>query len=530
MGAGCSSPLRRLAGKRGKQSRQESSPVFDRDDQPQPDTSSPERKTHERHHQKFILENETTIQSEINEDNPSTASYYTDGKNHNEENKAREQTGNLEPKTLGLDRASSTSGSATAKMAALNGSYISHDRHLLVSPALSPAPSTCYSPSPANSNLGVPTQLDLNELREAFKTITFGLPNQPNQRIKQPERQQSEMQNLYSQQLVQNQEDLSDYISVIFISNDLPDSKTSSSTEKRGGTSNKRLSYVENLASSIESNLRLLCDDHLFNLRFYNLSLAHLSETFHINNILDVSLRILEQEYSENAQRIMIVVLSNATDDGSQKEATIVSDDSQLNRYLYKRQLPTQIEAQLMNKLLDSSNLDSCTKELFKRWYNQVGNIFYLSPIYLIYPDICSSAKDDRDQAWQSWLDESMSLKKAIHFIQGEDLELGSSVKLQSIFTSVIDYIMREPALQRRTLLIRNQTQHAGNTLNGPQQHDLVQQSTPTQIKDENFTDFLKLLSDPNKLTLKRSMSEEECTKTISDWSQKVSTNSWTVY
>lgn len=85
MGAGCSSPFRRLGGKRGKRNKRDSSStVLGENDNPEhisiaakSQLKQPTNKT-KKDEDTFNVENEITIQSEVAEDHPSSASYYTD--------------------------------------------------------------------------------------------------------------------------------------------------------------------------------------------------------------------------------------------------------------------------------------------------------------------------------------------------------------------------------------------------------------------------------------------------------------------
>lgn len=564
-GWGCSSPLKRLGGKRGKHRRDSSSEdeaaIAGSNDNPnkgqacqqQPLSSSTLSQAQQKqpsgvvagkeHQHKFIVENENTIHSEINEDHPSTASFYTDGKNHNEDGVKfsehstgmeviKSSAGNVTTSTSGdPNNCSLSGGSAVARIMGFNGgSYVPHDRHLLVSPALSPAPSTCYSPSPALTTLGS-TMLDLNDLNEAFKTLTFGMPNNyqqqqqsgqhskitttNSQRIKQLDRHNlSDMHNYYTQQLVQTPEELIKHISVIFITTD---TFQSTSLDGANENSNSQTTTIntDTLASVIESNLKTYCDENLFNLRFIDLSHKHLSKYFHINNLLEASLKILEQEHQENSQQTIIILLSNIN---STSSSSFDSSSNQEN--LDKRQLPSKIEAQTMNKLQAAiSQLQNSTTtndhDLLKRWYNQLGNTYYLNPIYLVYPKILNESMEERDHAWQSWLTESNQMIKLINQILETNNELNNEIKLESFFSSYLDYIINEPTLQKRTLLIRNYySQPINSNLLSSQQ----QSTQMGQIKDSNLNELARLLSDPNKLTLKRFMNDEEFTKTINDW------------
>lgn len=143
MGSGCSSPLKRFGVKRSKPSRRESSPydingeqtISDDTDAPantaggdggasttQPtQTEQPKLSSKPR---EFIVENEITIQSEIDDDHPSTTSCHTNGKNNNN-NSNNEETTKISEHSASLDPKSGTAHT----------------------PALSPAPSSCYTPS-----------------------------------------------------------------------------------------------------------------------------------------------------------------------------------------------------------------------------------------------------------------------------------------------------------------------------------------------------------------------------------------------
>lgn len=549
MGSGCSSPLKRFGGKRGKTVRRESSPFENdldsqntaqgrggggginaesSDNQDSQKKTCNKQPTSKQYQKSFLIDNEVTIQSEVNEDHPSSASYYTDGRNHNEETKISEHSTSNEPKSTSAEQTPSMPGGAVARMIGLNGTYVPHDRHLLVSPALSPAPSTCYSPSPASSTIGFNSIVDLNDLNEAFKTLTFGLPNGQN-RIKQTNRQQSEFHNNYTQQLDQTQDDLINYISVIFITTDPFQLNTQhmsgcqqQDTSKQQPPSNSN-SNIENLVENIESNLRTFCDEHLFNLRLLNLNYEHLSENFHINNLLDAAMKIFEQVYQSNNQRMIVVVLSNNynfSSGGSIETVTLdsssgvssSSSSSKQQQPLDKRQLPTKIEAQSMNKLQNEPNLIESTKELLKRWYNQVGDIFYLNPIYLVYPKILSEEIEERNEAWQNWLIDSNSMIKSFEQVQETNPKLYSEIKLKTLFGAFIEFILKEPALQRRTLLIRNYSQPMTNNNN------LSTQQASSHHRDGNLNDLARILPDPNKLTVKGSMNDDEFIKTVNDW------------
>lgn len=141
MGSTCSSPLKRFGVKRGnKPPRRESSPYeTDGGDQvtaneagsteaaaaaaTQPTQVQPKRSSKTR---EFIVENEITIQSEIDDDHPSTTSCYTNGKNsNNNNNNINDETTKTSENSASLDPKSSSAQT----------------------PALSPAPSACYTPS-----------------------------------------------------------------------------------------------------------------------------------------------------------------------------------------------------------------------------------------------------------------------------------------------------------------------------------------------------------------------------------------------
>lgn len=510
MGAGCSSPLRRLGGKRGKPTQRDSVSVdaLGNNDSQEQFTIAARLQAQQQPSQKLTLENEITIQSEINEDHPSTASYYTDGKNQFEDAQHR-QVGDQEPG----DARTATSklfgaGAAAAKMMGLSGSYVPHDRHLLVSPALSPAPSLCQSPATASSHLGY-SILDLNDLNEAFKTLTFGFPDdQLKQRIKQPERPQSEMHNYYTQQIIQSQNDLINYVSVIFFTTD--DSVPLSENEKGQSSS-----IIDTLINQIESNLSTLCDEHSFNLRFLNLSQSHLSKCFRINNLQDVAMRIFEQEYQENSQRLIVIILANNNSNVSGISFDTAHNENFKQQLLDNRQLPTKIDAQIMNKLLNSEiSFEHDAKTLLKQWYNQVGNSFYLNPIYLVNSKILSESKEERERAWQSWLKDSCFLITALTRISDNNQEFASAIAFKSIFGSYIDFITKETSLQKRTLLIRNYP-HSGNILSNQQQQPQIITATN---KIGSLNDLARILADPNKLTLKRILTDDEFLKTINDW------------
>lgn len=547
MGSGCSSPLKRFGGKRGKAARRESSPFendFDnqndgaaadivessdnqRDEHSQ-NKSSKKQPTSKQYQKPLIIDNEITIQSEVNEDHPSSVSCCTDGKNHNEETKISEHSTSNEPKSTSAEQTPSMPGGAVARMIGLNGTYVPHDRHLLVSPALSPAPSTCYSPSPASSTIGSNSIVDLNDLNEAFKTLTFGLPN-GHSKIKQPERQHSEFHNNHTQLLDQTKDDLINYISVIFITTDSILLSTQQQQQQQQQDALKQHpsinNNIETLVDQIESNLKKICDEHLFNLRLLNLNHEHLSEHFHINNLLDAIMKIFEQVYQSNNQRTIVVVLSNnynsscggsietvTMDSSSGVSSSSSSKQQQQQQPLDKRQLPTKIEAQSMNKLYNEPNLIETTKDLLKLWYNQVGDIFYLNPIYLVYPKILSEEIEERNEAWQNWLSDLNVIINSIEQVQENNPKLYSEIKLKNLFGSLIEFILKEPALQKRTLLIRNYSQPIMNNNNPPNQQQSIHH------RDGNLNDLARILPDPYKLTVKGSMNDDELIEKIDDW------------
>lgn len=514
MGAGCSSPLRRLGGKRGKPTQRDSISVGNVDNQDQLTIAARIQAQHEQQlpkqqhsGQKLVLENEITIQSEINEDHPSTTSCYTDGKSHIEDAQQRQATDQDSNETQVVSSKLIGAGAAAAKIMGLSGSYVPHDRHLLVSPALSPAPSICQSPAPVSHHVGSPISLDLNDLNEAFKTLTFGLlDNQLKYTIKRPERnQQSEMHQYYVQQLVQSRSDLINYISVVFFTTD--------SNQHQAQDSN----IVETLSNQIESNLRALCDDNSFNLRFLNLSYDHLRKYIHCNNLQDVAMKVFEEEFRENSQRLIVIILSNNAN--NQSGGTIDIPNNNINDSPNGQQptldcsdvrLPTKIDAQLINKLLDTQDkLDSEGQKLVKKWYNQVGNSYYLSPIYLVDSRILSESREEREQARQSWCNDSNTLISSFIQLIDKDQEAASSIKLTSLFASYIEFINKESSLQKRTLLIRNYSQH---------NNALTNQPSASSNKLGSLSELARLLADPNKLSLKRLLTDDEFIKTINDW------------
>lgn len=139
MGSGCSSPLKRFGVKRSKPARRESSPydiggeqanddataandartIDNRATQEQPKSALADVKPCE-----FVIENEITVHSEIDDDHPSATSCCTNGQNAANNGEAAARTS--EHSTT-LDPKSTTSAAQT--------------------PALSPAPSSCYTPS-----------------------------------------------------------------------------------------------------------------------------------------------------------------------------------------------------------------------------------------------------------------------------------------------------------------------------------------------------------------------------------------------
>lgn len=537
MGAGCSSPLRRLGGKKSKPLNRDSISI-ENDDSLDQLTVATRLQQHE--HDKAIaeqqqatkqtksaIENEITIQSEVAEDHPSSASYYTDGRNHGDDlnkpsNVEQQQTDSkLSAQTCGKYMGP---GLAAAKMMGLGGHV--HDRHLLVSPALSPAPSICQSPAPNNSFVGSSVSLDLSDLNEAFKTLTLGSPdNQLNkQRIKQPERPQSELNILYANNLVQRQDDLTNYITVIFITTD---NSFVNSDQEYKSNSNVAINFADTLAKQIEIHLRSICDEQSYNLRFLNLSQDHLSQNLFVNNLQSAAMTIFEQEYQDNSERFIVIVLANgiincssSSDVGPTNMESLSSNTGAILKQNDKRLLPTRMDAQLMNLLmnLDSSRLDVKAKDLLRLWYNQVGNAFYLKPIYSVHSHILDESKEGFHKAWQSWLQDSGELIKALSLACDNDLELSSKLALKSLSNLYIDFLTRESQLQKRTLLIRNYPQ-TNSIVTNQQQHQHQLTSSVSLSKNKGgLSELARQLPDPNKLTVKRIMGEQELTKTIDDW------------
>lgn len=512
MGSGCSSPLRRFGGKRGNPSstHRDSDPygmnVADNQIDSKKSTIKTSHFTHQNIDQQppkttttnLTIDQEYTVQSDINDDHPSTGSCNADCKVDQDSQAMKQTNSNIAPlsTTMAPHYHSSTgNGVATlsARMKGLNGTYVPHDRHLLVSPALSPAPSsTCYSPPPATSALGHIASLDLNELVDAFEILTFGLPND---KIQVAMKQQSELQQYYTQHLVQDQNDLINSISVIFISAD----NLGTCQDDKEETNKTPNSNIEsnNLSKQIEANLKTFCDEHIYNLRFLNISSGHLKKHFHINNIVDVTQQIVEQEYQQNSQRVVIIVLANMSNTNS--------TDSD------KRQLPSKIDSHTMSKLNNSKsfNGDDMIKNLFKKWYEKIGNKFHLKPIYTNNPAILSESIPDRQQAWDSWLKDSSIMIKAITDAVATSDESMEDICSKGHFDLMIDYLLREPGLQKRTLLIRNQ---------------IVNGNTPgfnNNASAANLNELARLLPDPNKMSLKRPMNQDEFVKNTGTWVQE---------
>lgn len=496
MGSGCSSPLRRFGAKKPK------APSSHRNSAP-PGSEHDElaAQTHHQHpadiasaadtqqqRSKFVLDNEITVHSEFNDDHPSTTSYLTDAKNHNDESKVSELSAGVKampPTNTDL----ATNQSAIQSSAKSNGSYVLHDRHLLVSPALSPAPSICYSPSPAGSAQGNQPSLDLAELDEAFKCITFGLPDTYGQKIRLPQRQRQHEQQYYTHNLVQSQADLVNSISVLFI---IP-----GTFQFSDGKPNNLA--IEALSNHIESHLKTFCDEHVFSLRFLNLSHSHLIQNFLINNLLDATMRILNQEYKQNGQRIVPVILADFNNNGP-----LVGD---------RRQLPTRIDAQVMTKLLGTKQLadNEKAKNNLKLWYSQIGNSFHLKPIYLVNQKILSDSREAREQAWSQWLNDSDEILTVIDSILTQHSSSEFPLKLESLFNSCVEFIMREPNLIKRTLLVKNfnQSQDTNSASNQQQASQAA----------NNLNELARFLSDPHKFTLKRSSSNtDELIRSVGDW------------
>lgn len=529
MGAGCSSPLRRFGGKRGKQNKRDSaSTVQGENDNPEQmsiatklQLKQPKREQQQQQQLKsaeakdrqhvFNLENEITIQSEAGDDHPSSASYYTDGKTQPADNGQKPTTFDGQN-----DKQARPNGSAAVRIMGF-GAPIPYDRHLLVSPALSPAPSICQSPAPASSFVGCPVPLNLVDLEEAFITLTFnpscgGSGNQSKSKIRlESECTRSEFCNYYNRQLVQSREDLIGQVSVVFIATDnMTENDAKSSTS------------IDLIAGQLESNLRTICNEHSFNLRFLNLSHDHLMKSLCVNNVQDAAMRILEEEYKENCQRIVVIILSNGVvnhTNGSQDAAsttTAQGDASAVSKPMFsdKRLLPTKIDAQLMNKLLDldEASLSSKVKELLKLWYNQVGSIFYLRPIYSVNQKILSKLREERDQAWQNWLADSELMLKALISTCDSGQEFQSQILFKSLFSSYIDFITKETQLLKRTMLIRNYS-----AISSQQQQQTMAMSSAGGEK-LGLNDLARHLADPCKLTMKRNQIDDDFSKTITDW------------
>lgn len=567
MGAGCSSPLRRIGGKRGKQRRDSSIVGSELNDNDQIETIASKLQqqhkktsltaataaaattttatTTDKQQQKFAIDNEITIQSETNEDHPSSGSYYTTDvtktNNTNPDISNEQQTPNNPNAKQQASNKPAINGAAGATVAArmmgLAGGYAPSDRHLLVSPALSPAPSLCQSPAPASSPaIGCPTLIDLNEM---FRTLTFGLPAQQinddssgtsnnNQKTKQPTRYQSELHNAYSNHLVQNKQDLTKYISVVFLTADTIERMTTNTSDNTSASNTTTSSAstpsqdLDSLALRIESNLKAHCDEHNFNLKFLNLNYDHLSKYFYVNNLHDVALRILEQEYKENRHHLIVIILSGPQSLGAQissQESSLASTTSDCNmssgNLNYERKfLPTRVEAHHMNKLHASNEIDTQVKDLLKKWYNQSGNLFNLKPIYLIYPNILSESSSERDEAWRKWQSDLRLMLEAIRRACDSDQESFAGLQLQSLFDSYIKFLIKESDLLKRTLLIRN---YSPNTASLQPGQTISSATQLNQNKSSNLNELARLLADPNKLSLKRQQ-EVELHKAINDW------------
>jgi WD40 repeat protein len=512
MGAGCSSPLRRLGGKKAKQTKRDSASTAPGDDDnpehvsiatklqlKQPVREQQTAAAKDGH--AFNVENEITIQSEVGEDHPSSASYYTDGRMQPEVSQ--------KPADGQVDIQAKPNGNAVARIMGF-GASIPYDRHLLVSPALSPAPSVCPSPAPASSIIGCPVPINLVDLEESFLTLTFG-PPKSKIRLESEYTGKSEFCNYYSRQLVQSREDLISQVSVVFIATDNMlemDSKTSPTS-------------IDTVACHVESCLRSVCNDQSFNLRFVNLSHDHLMKSLRISNVQDAAMRIFEEEYRENSQRLVVIILSNGIvniGNGSDGPASATQADMATSKPIFsdKRLMPGKIDAQLMNMLLDKDDgvLVQSTKEMLKIWYYQVGNLYYLKPIYLVDHRILSKVKEERDQAWERWLSDSDLMLKALISIYDSEQKFQSQILFKSLFSSYVDFIINEPQLQKRTLLIRNYSaisshQHASMTAATANTSSLVKLG---------LNDLARLLADPCKLTMKRSQIDDEFSKTMTDW------------
>lgn len=487
MGSGCSSPLRRFGGKRTKDISHRDSYHHGQTDDGIGSESQTHVTAHQHRPQKLAAENEITVQSEYNEDHPSSGSYLTDAKALNDESKLSEQSSCTKPVPI-INSNTGCNVAITAPGAIHNGSYVPHDRHLLVSPALSPAPSICYSPSPAGSTSGNSKSLDLAELDEVFKGITFGLSDGSNQKKRFPPRNQnlqhSDLQQ-HARNLVQSQKDFVNSLSVVFVS---------ITTFQQPERKPNGLFDTELLANHIETHLRTFCEEHNYIFRLINLSQEHLLRNLRVNNLIDLTKRIIDREIDENGDRILPIVLSDFGTGGSGDNVKV--------------QLPTKIDAQAMTKLLTSEQLEENekVKDLIKLWYNQSGGVFYLKPIYLVNPKILSDSKDERDSAWLDWLKDSTQILDVLTQLidnQRINILLGSN----TLFDSCVEFILDEPNLLKRTLLIRSPNQPSG--LNGS--HHLNKTLN-------NLNELARLLSDPNKLNIKKFTNDDDIMKSISDW------------
>ena len=176
MGAGCSSPLRRFGGRKSKPTNRESISVEDNDNldqltiadrsQQRDQGTSPLTTTSQCQHSSGQHDsnshNEITIQSGAVDDEPSSVSCHIDRQTQG----GCTQSSNVDQQNtdsnLNAQSAGKEPSGATAKVVGLSA-QLSHDRHLLVSPALSSAPSMCQSPASNSSMVGGSIALDLND-------------------------------------------------------------------------------------------------------------------------------------------------------------------------------------------------------------------------------------------------------------------------------------------------------------------------------------------------------------------------------
>jgi len=477
---------------------------------------------------KLNPDNEITIQSEAVEDHPSSASYYTETKNCADDMNKTSSSNQLQAdiKISNKDGVKTVGpSSAAAKMMGLTG-HVQHDRHLLVSPALSPAPSICQSPAQNYSFTDSSIRLDIGDLNEAFKTLTFGLPdnNQAKPRIKQPERPQSELHTLYASHLVQNQEDLTNCITVIFTITD--NHTTSLESDTRDG---KMDPASRNISSDIIANqvyplLRSICLEQSFNLRFLNMSQDHISQNILVNNLPDVAMNILEKEYQNNSERLIFILMANGGsnmsyshpgDSPAHPSESISLESAKQND---KRLLPVKINAQSMNSLfeLDASKLKQKHKDLLKSWYHTVGNFYYLKPVYSVDPSVLDGSKEEHQACWGRWISDSDELVGALSQLCETDSNLANELRLKSLSDLYIDFLLKESKLQRRTLLIRNYAQ-PNSAVTNPLPHQFSSQG-PLTANKASLSDLARQLPDPNKLAIKRVLNEQEFFKTINEW------------